>query len=607
MVKSTLTKKALACIALVGLSNFAFSQIMFNNGATIWTGPTSVIQVNGGLQNDGATGVIDHNGWMEIASTTTPSPGTFTMSNGSTTQSSVGNSVYRVEQDWVNNATFTAGNSNVELFGNTQQFVTGTNSTTFDTLMLTGTGTGNNRKKTLQGVDATVDATGALIINDRELETQTNSMFVLNPDPASVTNNTAVLNGEGFVSSMAPGVLSRVTDTTQAYLFPTGSSVVLTRYRPVVLTPNAAVINTYTARFINHNADNDGFLRSVNDGMLCTAIDTFYHAILRTAGTTAADVSLAYLPSADGSWDGMSHWRTNNNMWNDMAGPVAGTLGSYTTNTRMAWQFANPGDPYILTELRPSAPVVSCPGPLCANTAGNLVTATGNGFSYTWTVPGDVNIVNGQGTDSLTVDWGSTSGYVYVVANSASGTCNSLPDSCMITLAPSPLAGFDTLSGGPFNNAWAFVDTSNNGSTWFWDFGDGSTSTAQNPNHNYTGSGTYTVTQIVTSSAGCVDTIQSIVVVNEGIIIPNVFTPDGDGVNDQFYIANSGLEQFSIEIFNRWGIKVFETTASEIRWDGTSTSGVKMSDGTYYYILKATSRSGKNYDTTGFLTLLSNK
>jgi gliding motility-associated-like protein len=98
-----------------------------------------------------------------------------------------------------------------------------------------------------------------------------------------------------------------------------------------------------------------------------------------------------------------------------------------------------------------------------------------------------------------------------------------------------------------------------------------------------------------------------VVTVNEGILIPNVFSPDGDGINDQFYIPNSGLKEFSIEIFNRWGIKVFESTADEIRWDGVSTSGVKLSDGTYYFILKAVSTSGKDYSTTGFLTLLAKK
>lgn len=606
MIRSTLTRNALkgfSAVALLGISHLSFGQIMFNNGAQVTITPGAVVQVNGGLQNDGAAGIIDNNGWMEVASNPVASPGTFTLSNGSNTQ---GNGIYRVEQDWVNNATFTANNSNVELFGNTQQFVTGTVSTTFDTLILTGSGAGNNRKKTLQGVDATVDATGALFLNDRELETLTNSMFVLNTNPTAVTNITVPPGNEGFVSSDAPGVLSWNTASTSAYTFPVGSSVVATRYRPVDVTPNAATAATYTVRFINHNSDNDTYLRSINDGLLCTAIDTFYHAINRTNGAVAADITLYYIPSSDGSWNGMSQWRTTNNMWNDMATVTPGSAGVFTTLKRPNWLFANPGDPYILTELKPAAPSIVCPGTICANTTGVVFTVTGVATSYTWSAPGGT-IVSGQGTDTLTVDWGSASGTVSVVATSASGTCSSLPDSCTLTVAPSPIAAFDTLSNGPFHNGYAFVDISTGGSTWYWDFGDGSTSTAQNPSHNYNGSGTYTVQQVVTNASGCIDTIQGVIVVNEGIIIPNVFSPDGDGVNDQFYIANSGMKEFSIEIFNRWGIKVFETTADEIRWDGTSTSGIRMSDGTYYYILKAISTAGKDYSTTGFLTLLNKK
>lgn len=606
MIKITLNRKSLipglTVCALASLVNPASAQIMFNNGAQIWTGPQSVIQVNGGLTNDGATGLIDHNGTMTIASSPVASPGTFTMSNGSVTQ---GNGIYRVEQNWVNNATFTANNSNVELFGNLQQFITGTNPTTFDTLILTGTGVANDRKKSLQGVDASIAPTGALIINDRELETDVNTMFVLNTDVNSVTNSTATIGSEGFVSSIAPGTLARATNSTSDYVFPTGSSVGTLRYRPVVLTPDNAAAAIFTVRLVNHDPNNDGYLRSVNDSIMCSANPNFYHAILRTNGTVGADVEIAYLPSADGSWNGMSHWRTTNNMWNDMAAANAGTLGNYTTQERAAWQFLNPGEPYVLTELKPAAPAVSCVGPVCAGT-DTLITVTGTASSYTWTVPGGVSIISGQGTDTLYISAGTGGGVISVVATSASGSCTSLPDSCVVSIAPSPLAGFDTIPGGPFNNSWSFIDASNGGASWYWDFGDGTTSNSQNPMHDYEGSGTYTVTQIVTSTAGCTDTILSIVVVNEGILIPNVFTPDGDGINDQFYIPNSGLQEFSIEVFNRWGVKVFETTADEIRWDGISTSGVKMSDGTYYYILKAISTTGKDYSTTGFLTLLGN-
>jgi gliding motility-associated-like protein len=110
----------------------------------------------------------------------------------------------------------------------------------------------------------------------------------------------------------------------------------------------------------------------------------------------------------------------------------------------------------------------------------------------------------------------------------------------------------------------------------------------------------------VTNAGGCVDTVQTIVTVLEGILIPNVFSPNGDGTNDEFFIPNSGLKEYKIEIYDRWGVLIFESTAPEIHWDGRSTSGNLCTDGTYYYILHAITNTA-DYSTTGFLTLIGSK
>ncbi|MCF6171802.1 MAG: gliding motility-associated C-terminal domain-containing protein [Bacteroidales bacterium] len=65
--------------------------------------------------------------------------------------------------------------------------------------------------------------------------------------------------------------------------------------------------------------------------------------------------------------------------------------------------------------------------------------------------------------------------------------------------------------------------------------------------------------------------------------IPNVFTPNGDGVNDTFYAVGKGVTEFNLVIFNRWG-EVMKTLHSiEESWDGT-TNGKQCSDGVYYYV-----------------------
>lgn len=587
--------------ALLMLASFPIgAQIVYTNGATFVVTTGGMFHVNGGITFDQTSNVTNDGTITTTKNSTATLPGTLTIDNTSTVQ---GNGDYNVEQDWINNATFTGGNSTVTMNGNTQQFITSTNATvtTFNNLTLTGTGTGNNRKKTLQSVDANTGLTGILTINDRELETQVQTFSVLNPSTTAVTNNQTP-GSEGFVSSTAPGTLARATNVAATYLFPTGSSVAVTRYRPIDVVPTAAGVNVYTVRFVNNDADIDGFTRATNDGLICTANPIYYHAILHPAGVTSADVRMYYVPASDGAWSGMSHWRTTNIMWNDMATVTTGTSGIFTTMTRAAWGFVNPGDPYILTDVRPAAPTITCPT-ICENSSGNIFVATGGtGTGYQWNVPGQGTIIGGQGSDSLFVDWTSGAGFVSVYATTATG-CNSLADSCAPTIAPSPVAAITDSSAGMFGNTYIFVDATAGATSWAWDFGDGGTSTQQNTTHDYGASGTYTVILTVTNANGCTDQDTVVVTVNEGILIPNVFSPNGDGINDEFYIENSGLSEYKMEIYDRWGVKLFESAAPDVRWDGRTTSGAQCSDGTYYFILTAISPTA-DYSTTGFLTLI---
>jgi gliding motility-associated-like protein len=80
--------------------------------------------------------------------------------------------------------------------------------------------------------------------------------------------------------------------------------------------------------------------------------------------------------------------------------------------------------------------------------------------------------------------------------------------------------------------------------------------------------------------------------------IPNVFTPNGDGTNDVFYINTEIFKAEHLSIYNRWGIKVFES-GNYFNWDGRTTSGETCHAGTYYYILQTETETYK-----GFLELV---
>ena len=69
-------------------------------------------------------------------------------------------------------------------------------------------------------------------------------------------------------------------------------------------------------------------------------------------------------------------------------------------------------------------------------------------------------------------------------------------------------------------------------------------------------------------------------------ILPNVFTPNGDGANDLFtpILPYRFIDHVEMQIFNRWGNQVFETTDPDLNWNGTDMkSGKALNDGVYYY------------------------
>ncbi|MBP8959733.1 MAG: gliding motility-associated C-terminal domain-containing protein [Bacteroidales bacterium] len=142
-----------------------------------------------------------------------------------------------------------------------------------------------------------------------------------------------------------------------------------------------------------------------------------------------------------------------------------------------------------------------------------------------------------------------------------------------------------------------FTDKSVRGFKYLWKFGDDSISTFKNPPpHIYYKPGEYYVTLIVESDKLCIDSMKSekIVVEPSKLDIPNVFTPDGDGINDFFIVESKSLRSLSVEIYSRSGMMVYsfygegQTLSEWEGWDGTiNKSGIKAVPGIYFYIIRA--------------------
>ena len=87
------------------------------------------------------------------------------------------------------------------------------------------------------------------------------------------------------------------------------------------------------------------------------------------------------------------------------------------------------------------------------------------------------------------------------------------------------------------------------------------------------------------------------------MFVPNAFTPDGKGLNETFKPSISGMKDYKMAIYTRWGQKIFETKNPDEGWDGTA-SGSLAQDGVYVYTIEFTDFRDKLYQFSGTIHLL---
>ncbi|KAB2859208.1 MAG: T9SS type B sorting domain-containing protein, partial [Flavobacteriales bacterium] len=257
-------------------------------------------------------------------------------------------------------------------------------------------------------------------------------------------------------------------------------------------------------------------------------------------------------------------------------------------------------DPQLSITADPVAPI--CFGENLVLTA----IGSGNG-TVTWYSDAAGTNVIGTGSPLDATSQVSTTGTYTFYVNEA-GTCassltavNVIVGGVTASIAATPTTGFMPLD----------VVFSNNSSTgptvtYDWNFGDGTpTSNSSEPTHTYTDLGNY-VAILIVSDGVCSDTATvTIEVIGQStIIIPNVFTPNGDGSNDVFTVEGTNLESVEGEIFNRWGQKMFDWKHVKGYWDGRTQSGAEAPDGTYFYIIKAKGMDGVEYFKKGGFSLI---
>jgi gliding motility-associated-like protein len=112
---------------------------------------------------------------------------------------------------------------------------------------------------------------------------------------------------------------------------------------------------------------------------------------------------------------------------------------------------------------------------------------------------------------------------------------------------------------------------------------------------------------VVTDENGCTSQITRVIEIQDlfALYIPTSFTPNNDGINDAFFVQGTDIDpdRFTMQIFNRWGNKVFETYDLQEPWYGPAgpESEHYAPDGIYYYrvVVYATSSTADRQEVTG--------
>jgi gliding motility-associated-like protein len=187
------------------------------------------------------------------------------------------------------------------------------------------------------------------------------------------------------------------------------------------------------------------------------------------------------------------------------------------------------------------------------------------------------------------------------------GCSNTIIKPLYINVHPLPVAKFTFANSKPdiLTPFVEIIDESTLGYKWKYDFGDNTTSTDQNPSHNYPQVGKYKVEQVVESEFGCLDSTYRIIEVNNvyTLYIPNSFTPNNDGLNDEFISVGIGIVEFSIVIYDRWGKMIFSADDMNKSWNGMINTEYAKED-TYFYLVKARDIFKKQHSITGQVSVV---
>jgi len=233
-----------------------------------------------------------------------------------------------------------------------------------------------------------------------------------------------------------------------------------------------------------------------------------------------------------------------------------------------------------------------CPNETATLTvSGGVPLTSGSPVLYSWS--------NSPTTNSVST---TTGGLVTVSNTNVCGVTTQTISVSVVSINADVIAN---PTSGTLPVVVSFTNNSSNSNSYSWNFGNGnSANTSTVSSQTYYNAGTYTV-YLTASNGICTDMDYVVItVLNEEstLYVPNAFTPNGDSINDIFLVGATNIKEFNIIIFDRWGLKMFESSDIKVGWDGT-VNGKIVADGTYFHLIYARDIDNKEIRKQGTITL----
>lgn len=474
--------------------------------------------------------------------------------------------------------------------------------------------------------------------------TKDNTSFCETRTPISVLSNTFTPNISAIVprtilDCYVPRItlkgLSETPNVSYAWSFPgtpgnvssdtisvsvnstTPSNSVIANFT-LTITDNSSTCKSFSVVLINQNIyPPKALISNGGTASLTCKTGTITLTNISSTGIPSNSIFSVVAPVIGYIWDGPSPQEQGQ----VSSTYIAATVGVYTLTAKdlnngcVSKTTTTIGDNRVYPVI--NRPVTPPPFTLdCGSTVTKIyptVTDGNTALSYTWLpVPGAQ--ISGENSPTLTTN--SVGEYKVLTTNTINGCASSgvvyvVNGSLKANFSMDKEKGYAPLSV-LFTNQSSSSDTISGTSNikLYWNFGNGTekitSSDSSEINSLFTQAGEYEIT-LYAIKGTCIDTISKNLMVElpSQLEVPNVFTPNGDGVNDFFFIKSSNLKEITIYIFDRWGHEAYSlhTENGNISWDGKNKVGKEMAEGTYFYKLNAKGQDNKEYDTSGTISL----